>query len=126
MYLAALEKDFAKGSADNPKEFLAALGVSEELLVEASPLIAVNIAAVDGKPHIFLANFAGLVLHKVAVPSPQAGVRISVPAKRNCTLRFLPFLGEPQKLSGRRAGDRLVFDLPSVERGAAVWIEDAR
>ena len=125
-HLAALEKDFVKGSADNPKEFLAALGVSEELLVEASPLIAVNIAAVDGKPHIFLANFAGLVPHKVAVPSPQAGVRISVPAKRNCTLRFLPFLGEPQKLSGRRAGDRLVFDLPPVERGAAVWIEDAR
>ena len=125
-YLAALEKDFATGSAENPKEFLAALGVREELLVEASPLIAANIAAVDGKAHIFLANFAGLVPHKVAVPSPQAGVRISVPAKRNCTLRFLPFLGQPQTLSGRRAGDRLVFDLPAIERGAAIWIEDAR
>jgi hypothetical protein len=125
-HFAALEKAFAEGSADNPKEFLAALGVSDELLVEASPSMAANIAAADGKPHIFLANFAGLVPHKVAIPSPQTGVRISVPAKRNCTLRFLPFLGEPQTVSGRREGDRLVFVLPNVERGAAVWIEDAR
>jgi hypothetical protein len=125
-HFAALEKDFAKGSADNPKEFLAALGAPEELMVEALPSMAANIAAVDGKPHIFLANFAGLVAHKVAIASPQTGVRISVPAKRNCTLRFLPFLGELQTLSGQRAGDRLVFVLPKVERGAAVWLEDAR
>lgn len=125
-YFVALEKDFAKGVAENPTEFLAALGVSKELLVEASPLVAANISAVDGKPHIFLANFAGLVPHRVAVPSPQTDVRISVPVERNCTLRFLPFLGEPQGLSGQRVGARLVFTLPPVERGAAVWIEDAR
>jgi hypothetical protein len=125
-YLAALEKDFAKGVAVNPTEFLAALGVSQELRVEASPLIAANIAAVEGKPHIFLANFAGLVPHKVAIPSPQTDVRISVPAERNCTLRFLPFLGELQTLRGQRAGDRTIFVLPPVERGATVWIEDTR
>jgi hypothetical protein len=125
-YLAALEKDFAKGLAENPREFLAALGVSGELFVEASPLVAATMAAVNGKPHVFLANFAGLVPHRVAVPSPETGMLISVPAKRNCTLRFLPFLGEPQTLSGRRAGDRLVFALPPVERGAAVWIEDTQ
>ncbi len=125
-YFAALEKNFARGVAENPTKFLAALSVSQELLVEASPLVAANIGAVDGKPHIFLANFAGLVPHRVAVPSPQPGVRISVPGERNCTLRFLPFLGEPQSLSGRRVGARLVFTLPPVERGAAVWIEDAQ
>jgi hypothetical protein len=125
-YLAALEKDFAKGVAENPAEFLAALGGSGELLVEASPLVAANIGAVEGKPHIFLANFAGLVPHKVAIPSPQTGVRISVRAMRMCTLRFLPFLGELQTLSGRRAGDRIIFFLPPVERGAAVWIEDTQ
>jgi hypothetical protein len=124
--LAALEKNFEEGSMENPENFLAALGAPQDLLVESSPFIAANIAAVDGKPHIFLANFAGLVAHKVAIASPQTGVRISVPAKRNCTLRFLPFLGELQTLSGQRAGDRLVFVLPKVERGAAVWLEDAR
>ncbi|HVS87934.1 MAG TPA: hypothetical protein VHF01_06900 [Candidatus Acidoferrum sp.] len=125
-HLAVLEKDFAAGSADNPGEFLTSLGVSNELLVEASPFIAANIAAVDGKPHVFLANFTGLVPYKVAVPSPQTNVRISVPAKRNCTLHFLPFLGEPQVLNGRQLGDRLVFVLPPIERGAAVWLEDAQ
>jgi hypothetical protein len=125
-HLAALEKDFAEGSVDNPGEFLTSLGVSNELLVEASPFIAANLAAVDGKPHVFLANFTGLVPHKVAVPSPQTNVRISVPAKRNCTLHFLPFLGEPQVLNGRQMGDRLVFVLPPIERGAAVWLEDAQ
>jgi hypothetical protein len=123
-YFAALEKDFAKGAAESPTEFLGALGASKELQVEASPMIAVNFGAVSGKPHIFLANFAGLVPHKVAVPSPQANVHISVPAQKNRALTFLPFLGEPQRLSGQRVDDRLVFTLPAIERGAAVWIED--
>jgi hypothetical protein len=125
-YLGGLERDFAKGVTRNSTDFLAAVGVSEELLVEASPLVAANFGAVDGKPHIFLANFAGLIPHRVAVPSPQTGVRISVPAVKNRTLRFLPFLGEPQELSSQRVGSRLVFILPPIERGAAVWIEDTQ
>jgi len=125
-YLAALEKDFANGVAKNPMEFLAALRVSTELQVDASPLIATNFGAVEGKPHVFLANFAGLVPHKVAVPSPQTNVRISVPARKNYTLHFLPFLGEPQILNGRQMGGRLVFLLPPIERGAAVWLENAQ
>jgi endo-alpha-1,4-polygalactosaminidase (GH114 family) len=125
-HLAALEKNFAEGSADNPGEFLKSLGVSGELLVEASPFIAANIASVDGKPHVFLANFAGLVPHKVAVPSSQNNVRISVPAGKKRTLHFLPFLGEPQTVSGRESGGRLIFLLPSIERGAVVWLEVAQ
>ena len=125
-YFAALEKDFANGVAINPTEFLAALRVSAELQVDASPLIATNFGAVEGKPHIFLANFAGLVPHKVAIPSPQTDVRISVPASKNYTLHFLPFLGEPQILNGRQMAGRLVFLLPPIERGAAVWLEDAQ
>jgi hypothetical protein len=125
-HLAALEKNFAEGSAGNPGEFLKSVGVSGELLVEASPFIAANIASVDGKPHVFLANFAGLVPHKVAVPSSQNNVRISVPAGKKRTLHFLPFLGEPQTVAGRETQGRLIFLLPSIERGAVVWLEDAQ
>ncbi|MFI5058212.1 MAG: hypothetical protein ACHQLQ_08490 [Candidatus Acidiferrales bacterium] len=125
-HLAALEKDFAEGSADNPSEFLKSLGVSSELLVEASSFVAANIASVDGKPHVFLANFAGLVPHKIAVPSPQNDVHISVPAGKKRTLQFLPFLGEPQAVIGRETGDRLTFLLPPIERGAVVWLDDVR
>jgi hypothetical protein len=125
-HLAVLEKNFAEGSADNPSEFLKSLGVSEELRVEASPFIVANIASVDGKPHVFLANFAGLVPHKIAVPSPQNDVHISVPAGKKRTLHFLPFLGQPQAVDGREMGDRLIFLLPPIERGAVVWLEDAQ
>ncbi len=125
-HLAALEKDFAEGSADSSSEFTASIGVSGELLVEASPFIAAYIASVDGKPHVFFANFAGLVPHKIAAPSPQNNVRISVAAEKKCTLHFLPFLGEPQTVRGRETGDRLIFLLPPIERGAVVWLEDAQ
>jgi len=125
-HLAAVEKDFAEGSEGNPGEFLKNLGVSSELQVEASPFIAANIAAVDGNPHVFLANFAGLIPHKIAVPSQQNNVRISVPTGKKRTLHFLPFLGEPQVVSGREMGDRLIFLLPPIDRGAAVWLEDVR
>jgi hypothetical protein len=125
-HLAALEKDFAGGSTDNPGEFLNSLGVSADLLVEASPFVATNIASVDGQPHVFLANFAGLVPHKIAVPSPQNDVHISVPAGNKRSLHFLPFLGEPQTVSGREVEDRLIFLLPPIERGAVVWLEDAQ
>jgi hypothetical protein len=125
-HLTVLEKHFAEGSLDNPTEFLKSLGVSSELLVEASPFIAANIAAVDGKPHVFLANFAGLVPHKIAVPSPQNNVRISVAAGKKRTLHFLPFLGEPQTVAGRETQGRLIFLLPPIERGAVVWLEDAQ
>jgi hypothetical protein len=125
-HLAALEKNFAEGSGDNPGEFLKSLGVWNELLVEASPFVATNIASVDGKPHVFLANFAGLVPHKIAVPSPQNDVHISLPAGKKRTLHFLPFLGEPQTVSGHETGDRLIFLLPPIERGAVVWLDNAR
>jgi hypothetical protein len=125
-HLAALEKNFAVGSGDNPGEFLKSLGASNELLVEASPFIAANIASVDGKPHVFLANFAGLVPHRIAAPSPQGNARISVAAGKKRTLHFLPFLGEPHAVSGHETDDRLIFLLPPIERGAVVWLEDAQ
>ena len=84
-----------------------------------------NIAVVNGKPTIFFANFTGLVPHKIAVPTPQAGVRISTPATDRGTLRVLPFLGETQTVHGQRVGDRRIFTLPTLERGAVAWFEDA-
>jgi len=125
-HLAALRKDFAEGSSDNPAEFLASVNVSAELQMEASPFVAANFGSVDGKPHAFLANFAGLVPHKVVVPSPQNNVHVSVPAGRKRTLHFLPFLGEAQVVSGKEEKGRLVFVLPPIERSAAVWLEDGQ
>jgi hypothetical protein len=123
-HLSALDRNFAEGARDDPRDFLASLIGNPELSIDGSAFLATNIALVNGQPHIFIANFGGLVPHKVGVPALEGGVRIAVPARRRSRLRFLPFLGEVQTLSGTRDGDRLVFGLPKIERGGVAWIED--
>jgi hypothetical protein len=124
-YFDRVQKDFPAGSQSNPKEFLASLDSHAELFVEAAPTVATNIASVNGKVHVFLANFSGLVPHKIAVPTAQKNVRISIAAGENETLSVLPFLGEVTSVRGQRHGDRMVFVLPALERGAVAWLEDA-
>jgi hypothetical protein len=124
-YLNALTENFAEATKHDPADFLASLARSSKLSIEGSAFLATNVGEVGGKPHVFIANFAGLVPRKVGVPTPELGVRIAIPATRKSTLRFLPFLGEVQTLSGTRDGDTLVFTLPKIERGAVAWIEDA-
>ena len=124
-YFERAQKDFAAASQIIPAEFLATVDTRPQLSVEAPPAVAANITVVNGKPTIFFANFTGLVPHKIAVPTPQAGVRISTPAVDRRTLRILPFLGETQTVHGQHVGDRLVFTLPTLERGAVTWFEDA-
>ncbi len=94
------------------------------MAIEAPPTVTSNIALVDGAPHIFFANFTGLVPHKIATPTAQTGVRISVRAGKKRILRVLPFLGEVQSVQGQTAADRTTFTLPPLERGAVAWIAD--
>jgi hypothetical protein len=123
-HLEALQKDFARGSGESAEKFLDAVNVESGLKVEASPTIAANMALVEGKPHIFLANFAGLVPHKIAVPAAERGARITVSNTRKCSLKFLPFLGEVQVVHGQEVAQHQEFVLPPVERGAVVWLDE--
>jgi hypothetical protein len=125
-YFEHAQKDFAAASQIVPAEFLASVDTKPQMSVEAPPTVVTNIAVVNGNPTIFFANFTGLVPHMIAVPTPQNRVRISMPATDRRTLRVLPFLGEPQTVHGQRIGDLLVFNLPSLERGAVAWFEDAK
>jgi endo-alpha-1,4-polygalactosaminidase (GH114 family) len=125
-YVTGLEKSIEEGSKRAPAEFLSVVKPNPEFLIEAGPLVAANVGSVDGIPHAFLVNFAGLVPHRNLVPSPESGARVVVAASRKCSLEFLPFLGEAQRIEGKRNGDRLVFDLPTFDRGAVVWIEDTK
>jgi hypothetical protein len=123
-YFEHAQTNFSAAPQIIPAEFLASLDTKPQISVEAPPTVAANIAVVNGKPTIFFANFSGLVPHKTAVPTPQAAVRISITVADHKTLRVLPFLGEPQTVRGQRMGDRLVFTLPTLERGAVAWFED--
>jgi hypothetical protein len=121
-YFAALEKDFEAGSSNPPTEFLKATRVNADIEVDAPATVAVNFGLVNGTPHIFLANFGGLVPSKVAIPTPAEGIRVKVPAAMGDAATFLPFLGESQALHGEKKGDKVEFVLPAVERGAVVSI----
>jgi hypothetical protein len=125
-HLVALQGDFARAATKGQQELFAALPQDQTLVVEAAPTVASNIALVDGKPHVFLANFTGMVPHHNVKPSPNVVTRISVPASRKCTANVLPFMGEAQELKGTVSGGRRVFEVPSFDRAAVFWINDAR
>jgi hypothetical protein len=121
-YLHALEHDFAAGSQEPPDQLLRAIPRNGEIELEAPPTVAANFGSVNGAPHIFLANFTGLVPSKVAVPTAVNGIRVRIHATRGEGLTFLPFLGEAQVVHGEKKGDNVEFVLPALERGAIVWV----
>jgi hypothetical protein len=122
-YFEQLQKDFSAGSQSVPKDFLASLEGKAEITVDAPATVVSNIASVDGTPHVFFANFTGLVPHEIAVPTTLSNIRISAPAAKYRTLRVLPFLGSVQEVRGERMGDKVVFTLPELERGAVAWFD---
>src|SRR5208283_1631233 len=72
-YLVALEHDFDAASGNPPRDFLSAIMVKSDVAVEGPPTVAANFGLVNGVPHVFLANFTGLVPKKVAVPTAVKG-----------------------------------------------------
>jgi hypothetical protein len=121
-YYAALQQDFLDASEEPPDDFLQATAVPSEIEVDAPETLAANFALVDGTPHVFLANFGGLVPGKLAVPTPAKGIKVRAPSTRGDTLTFLPFLGEAQPVRGEKKGNQVEFVLPAVERGAVIWM----
>ena len=122
-YSSALQKDFEGTSPDREQAFLDCLGRGSEVQVIGSPMLATSIAQVEGKPHVFLANFAGLQGGVNPVQTPQTGVQITVSATVKGRGFFLPFLGDVQSLEGVAARDGLTFKLPAIEKGAVFWYE---
>lgn len=125
-YLSKAEKDFTAAHLTTETTFLATIRKSPELQLEAPPFVATQIASVDGKPHIFFANFSGLVPGKNAVQHPATNLRVRIPAGRSRRLFLLPFLGESQEIPGRRVGKQIVFRIPRVDKGAVAWLEPSQ
>jgi hypothetical protein len=114
----ALESDFAAGSANPPKELLNVLGTNNDIQLDAPPTVAANFAIVNGTPHVYLANFGGLVPGKVVVPTPVK-IQVKVPAAMGNTLSYLSFLGDTHVVQGTKRGDKFEFTL-ALERGAVL------
>jgi len=120
-YNASLEADFEHANPQMQQAFLDSLTPNHAIEVLASPFVATSVAQVNGVPHVFLANFAGLVGGKNPVQTPQTDVKISLPTVANGSGFFLPFLGDVQKVDGIQANGRITFSLPPVSKGAVFW-----
>jgi hypothetical protein len=123
-YMIASESDFERADPDSQAEFLKSLKNTSDVEVAASPMVATSIAHVAGTPHIFFANFAGLVGKENPVQTPQTGVRVRVAKAGKGKAFFLPFLGDVQEVSGVREPDGSTsYTLPTITKGAVFWYE---
>jgi hypothetical protein len=122
-YLTTLEKDFASAKPEAKAKFIEALSADSGLLVEASPQVATHIASVDGKTHIFFANFKGLRGGANPVQEVESGARVIVQGSAHAW--FLPFMGEAREVPGVTKGGKTTFSLPPIGRGAVVWLDEA-
>lgn len=108
---------------DFQNEMTQLLKYQPAVTVRASPFVATQIASVDGKPHVFFANFKGLRGNKNANQIPEQGVVVTLPANENEQVKFLPYLGIIQTISGEYEKGVIKCTLPDIERGAIVWVE---
>jgi hypothetical protein len=125
-FLTALEGDIHAEPGENARAFLAAVTDDRsagDIRIDASPLVVANTARLDGAVHVYLANFEGLVAHRVATPDPQLNIQIRAPAGAGDVLHFVPFLESETLIRGTRQGSETVFRIPRLERGAIAWLE---
>jgi hypothetical protein len=120
-YTASLEASFEQAQPGMQQSFLDSLAPNRGVGVFASPSVATSISEVNGVPHVFLANFAGLVGGKNPIQTPQTDLKISLPAKPNSFGFFLPFLGDVQKLDGTQENGQITFVLPPISKGGVFW-----
>jgi hypothetical protein len=125
-YVAALSKDFAATTPEKEQSFLDKLQPSSSIEVFASPAIATSIAQVEGTPHVFFANFAGLRGGVNPVQTPQKDVRVEVAGTSKAQGYFLPFMGEVSKVDGVAGNGKITFTLPAIEKGAVFWWDAGR
>jgi hypothetical protein len=119
-----MESDFERADPDSQAEFLKGLKNTSEVEVTASPMVATSIAVVEGKPHIFFANFAGLRGKVNPVQTPQTGVRVRLAKAGKGKAFFLPFLGDVQEVTGVHESDgRASYTLPAITKGAVFWYQ---
>jgi hypothetical protein len=122
-YSTALQKDFNATTPDRESEFLDSLKAEIAVRVVASPQIAISIAQVDGRSHVFLANFAGLRARANPLQTSQTGVKVTIAGATKGRGFFLPFLGDVKPLSGIVSDGGITFTLPTIEKGAVFWYE---
>jgi hypothetical protein len=123
-YSAALKNNFNSATPEGEQAFLDHLMKSAAAVqVIASPRMATSIARVDGSPHVFFVNFAGLRARANPIQTPQTGTQVIIAGGRDGHGFFLPFLGNVVPVKGIARGGQLTYHLPPIEKAAVFWWE---
>ena len=117
------QSEFNKLRGTFASEMLQVSGLKPAVELRASPFVASQIARVNGKVTIFLANFKGLRSKEVARQAPERDVTVAFAAKGPGTIAFLPYLGDVHKVAGTFADGKVTGKLPAIDKGAVVWLE---
>jgi hypothetical protein len=120
-YLETASTNFDAANPANEAKLLGAVEDHPEIEVAAPRDVVAHVATIEGATHIFLANFTGLQAGKVATPTLQPGIRITVPDRLGKHMHVLPFLGSESVVNGNAAGAAIQFQLPPLQRGTVVW-----
>ncbi|MFL6350427.1 MAG: hypothetical protein ACJ74Z_01060 [Bryobacteraceae bacterium] len=110
--LTAFESDLLKGT-----------DAGRKVAITASPFVLSQIANVNGKLHVFLSNFKGIVAKQNPAPKPESDTVIQFPRTGGSHIYALPYLGERSELSTDVTGDKLVVHVPAFTRSVVVWSE---
>jgi len=122
-YSASLQKDFASTNPEQEHAFLGSLKGETAVEVVGSPLLATSISRVGGQPHVFFANFAGLVGGRNPIQTAQSGVRVTISGSSKGSGFLLPFLGEVHPVKGTAGVQGVTYQLPAIDKGAVFWVE---
>ncbi len=96
---------------------------SPAIEIHNADLCVVQIASVDKKPTIFIANFSGLKGSSKAIQVPVRDIRvIFYNVKRNSKATFTLFLGQSQNIKGEWKNGNLTVSLPEIARGAIIQL----
>lgn len=91
--------------------------------IENADVCVSQIAAIDGKPTIFLANFSGLKGSENANQIPAKNIKVTFKnAGSDARIVFIPFLGKSQELHGEWHNGSLIVNLPEIKRGAIIQL----
>ena len=94
-----------------------------EIIIKASPFLSTQIALVEGKPHIFIANYKGLKGDEIAKQIPENDVNIQFININEGKVFYLPYLGEKIELNSKIMNGKLTCIIPVVEKGGVIWVE---
>jgi hypothetical protein len=120
-YLETASSHFDAVRPVDQATLLHAVDDPQEIEIVAPGDVVAHAATIDGATHIFFANFTGLQAGKVATPTSQPGIQVTVQTKVGTRMHVLPFLGNESVINGSRIDSRMQFQLPSLQRGAVIW-----